>query len=322
MKIAFLGNFQVPYSSESQYLKTLRKMGHQVYPLQEGTDNIHQIMSRTRDRDLFLWVHTHGWQTEGIEDGLEEMRELGIPSVGYHLDLWLGLKREKDLATDPYWNIDYFFSVDRLMVEYLNQHDTLPKGFFLPAGVYEAECYPTEPVQQYQHDIIFVGSGVYHPEWEYRQDLINWLHIKYGKQFAHYGYGGIKKIRGHELNQLYSSSKIVIGDTLCKNFDYPYYLSDRIFETTGRNGFIIHPHIGGIEDLYETQRTKPEGAEIITYPFNNFDYLEYLIQYFLDNTAERESIRARGHERTLREHTYTHRLSYLLETIKNERASK
>lgn len=327
MKIAFLGNFSVDYTTETHHLKTLRKLGHEVFPLQEGIDTADQIFSRASKMDMLFWTHTHERHTQGIDDVLKKLKELNIPTVGYHLDLWLGLEREKDLANDPYWNIEYFFSVDMLMVEYLNQHENMPKAFFLPAGVYEEECYiaPTNPA--HQHDIVFVGSGIYHKEWEYRQDLVNFLHIKYGRKFAHYGEGGIRKVRGAELNSIYANSKIVIGDTLCKGYNYPWYLSDRIFEVTGRGGFIIHPFIEGIETMFEVPVPMSPydydttNAEIITYPFAKWDYLEYLIDYYLaeENKEEREEIRDRGHKRTLENHTYTNRLFNLLNIIENER---
>lgn len=326
MKIAFLGNFREPYTSESHYLKSLRELGHEVFLLQEGIDDINQIMKRASQMDLFFWVHTHGWKTAGIEEGLKQLKGLGIPTVGYHLDLWMGIERQRDLETDPYWKLDYFFSVDKLMVDYLNSRPDMPKAFYMPAGVFGQECFIGEKKSEYAFDVIFVGSKRYHPEWQYRTELVEWLENTYEDRFGLFGREGINKgqIRGHELNSLYASAKIVVGDTLCKGFDYPYYLSDRIFETTGRGGFIIHPYIKGLEDLFELPKLEgnhldTSKAEIVTYPFGNFEYLKYLIDYFLENEEEREAIRMRGHEKSKVYHTYANRLNYMLEVIQNER---
>ena len=46
------------------------------------------------------------------------------------------------------------------------------------------------------------------------------------------GGDGLGVVRGEKLNQLYADSKIVIGDSLSLNFDYPGYWSDRIYETS------------------------------------------------------------------------------------------
>lgn len=324
MKIAFLGNFSVPYSSESHYLSTFRdKLGIEVDIYQEREP----IKLKSNEYDMFFWVHTHNWDTPGLDAVLSSLKSANIPIVGYHLDLWLGIEREKDLETDPYWReLDYFFSVDRLMVDWLNARPDYPEAYFLPAGVVESECVPGRIRKEYAHDIIFVGSRGYHKEWPYREQLISWLESKFGSKFAHYGGGGRGTIRGQELNDLYASAKIVIGDTLCKDFTYPYYLSDRIFETTGRGGFLIHPYIKGIEDFFELPTTlndnewqqsayNTKDAELITYNFGGFEYLEYLIAYYLHNEDERESVKIRGHLRTKTEHTYTQRIESIIKTV-------
>lgn len=322
-KIVFLGNFNVDFTSESHYMKTFRKLGYEVYPLQERSTTAEQILKRASEADMFFWVHTHKWETPGIAEVLSILKDKGIPTVGYHLDLWLGIERQKDLETDPYWGIQYFFSVDPLMVNLLNETPNMPKAYFLRAGVFEDECYIGAQQSQYEHDVIFVGSKGYHHEWPYRRKLIDWLEKNYGERFALYGRDGINQdqIRGMELNNLYATAKVVVGDTLCQNFNYPQYMSDRIFETTGRGGFLIHPYIKGLEECFnlglddpgQTHFDKPR--ELAAYSFNDFDYLRYSIDYFLKNEDEREAIRLAGHNRTKADHTYTSRLKYLLETI-------
>jgi hypothetical protein len=323
MKIAFLGNFQVPYSSESHYLWTLKFLGHEVMPLQEGHVNTREVLDTALQCDMFFWVHTHNWVTPGaltMGDVLEQLRQHHIPSFGYHLDLWMGIQREKDLKTDDYWKVDFFFCTDKLMVEYLNRTPGMPKSFYLPAGVVEKECYLGTPKDEYKYDVIFVGSKGYHPEWPYRPKLVNWLAETYGEKFAHFGGDGKGTIRGESLNDLYASAKIVVGDTLCLNFNYPFYFSDRLFETIGRGGFMIFPYIEGVCDMFNSythlpNTPKPEGVELITYPFDDFEQLKRLIDTFLTNPSIRERIRKSGFERVKREHTYTKRLSDILVTV-------
>jgi hypothetical protein len=302
-------------------------MGHEVYSLQENQVTAEQVKDIALKCDMLFWVHTHGWGIEGTKEVLAIIKKAGIPTVGYHLDLWLGIEREKDLENDPYWNIDYFFSVDRLMVDYLNERENMPQAFFLPAGVFKDETFMLPSVNQFKHDIVFTGSRNYHREWPYRSQLISWLENTYGDRFKHYDHSHIPKMRGARLNELYGQTKVVIGDTLCKNFDYPWYLSDRLFEVTGRGGFMIHPYIEGIETMFNTQNytfndlnvehhpVDTHKAEIITYPFGDFEKLKYLIDYYVQNDEEREAIRFRGHHRTKADHTYTNRLTEILNTI-------
>lgn len=315
MNILFLGNFEVSYSSESHYKKTFEKLGHAVHSMQEGKvtglDLLHAL--HAVPFDMFFWVHTHGWNTEGIQDVLDECRKQRIPSVAYHLDLYLGIQREKNLYRDPYFTVDHFFTVDKLMADFLNNNTpvgpSFARGHFLPAGVLEDECFIGTPDREkYPHDIIFTGSKNYHPEWPYRTRLIDWLQETYGERFGHYGSGGLPNVRGHELNNLYASAKIVVGDTLCKDFIYPYYSSDRLFEVTGRGGFLIYPRIEGLSDFYSI-------FQVPIYEYGDFVHLKDKIDHYLISDAERNAIRISAFQKAKREHTYTDRLRTLIGTI-------
>ena len=311
MRIGFIGNFDVGYSTESHHKRTFEKLGHEVITFQENRTNVREIIERSGQIDMLYWTHTHGWRIgndRDIRNMLSLFKAAGTPTVGYHLDLWMGLKRERDLQADPYWSIAHFFTVDKLMAEWLNKN-TETRGYFLPAGVLEDECYFGEANKdRYPYDIIFTGSSHYHPEWPYRTQLIAWLHDTYGSRFGHYGPGGLPSLRGEELNNLYASAKIVIGDSLCKNFDYPWYSSDRIFEVCGRGGFLIYPKIQGLETFYKSD-------EVVLYDFNNFGQLKELIDTYLEDKTAREIIRKNAFERTIHEHTYTSRIQTIIKTL-------
>lgn len=315
MRIAFIGNHSVDFSTETHHRKTFEKLGHTVIPFQENNSSVAKVLNEAVKCDMLYFTHTHSFRLdnkENMEFMFSELKRLGIPTVGYHLDLFLGIEREKDLHTDPYWNIEHFFTVDKLMSDWLNEN-TKTKGYFLPAGVYEDECYQAEPNhEKYPHEIVFTGSYHYHREHNYRQKLINWLKQTYGERFAHYGGNGKPTLRGHELNVMYSSAKIAIGDTLCKDFTYKWYTSDRLFEQGGRNAFTIYPRISGLEFFYE------DGREVVYYNFNDFEQLKSKIDYYLEHNEEREQIRNAGYYRTKQAHTYRHRLSFLLETLFNK----
>jgi hypothetical protein len=255
-------------------------------------------------------VHTHGWNTPGImtmQDVLIRLKKHKVPSMTYHLDLWLGLSRQRDLRRKPvYQHIDHFFTVDRKMAEWFNTRTNV-KGHYIPAGVYDKECVytPTAP----KEDVIFVGSKTYHPEWPYRPKLINFLSKTYGTRFNLYGREGLGIVRGQDLNNLYASTKVVVGDTLCPNFDYPDYWSDRIYETIGRGGFLIHPYIKGLEKEFEDKK------HVVFYEYNNLNQLQELINYYLEHDAEREEIRRSGHELVKNNYTYKNRWQAILKEL-------
>ena len=307
MRIAFLGNFQVPYSSECHHAATLQSLGHQVVRLQEPSTPAAQITAEALQSDMFVWVHTHGWDTPGIEQTLHTLRHHRIPSVTYHLDLWMGLQRQRDIRSGPYWELDHFFTVDRLMADWLNNNSPV-RGHFLPAGVFDRECYISDDPSPHANDVIFVGSRRYHPEWQWRPQLIDFLRNTYGSRFTHVGGDGdTGTIRGDELNRVYANSKVAVGDTLCLDFKYPWYASDRLFEAPGRGGFQIFPRITGIESWF--------GGTMKFFDFGDFDGLKQLIDHYLEQDEEREELRARCHEHVKTYHTYRQRWETIVQTV-------
>ena len=313
--IVFLGNFEVEYSSENHHAKSLESLGHTVTKLQERVARTEVILDNALNSDLFIWVHTHGWKTNGkftMDSVLGRLKNAGVPTMTYHLDLWFGLDRQQDLSRDNFYKtIGHFFTVDKLMADWFNEN-TEVKGHFLPAGVYDKECviHKDYDGKEFDQDIIFVGSKRYHHEYPYRPQLIEYLRSKYGKRFLHVGGDGdTGTIRGEALNRIYARTKISIGDSLNIGFKYPYYTSDRLFESTGRGGFTIYPRIEGLQEYFE------DGKEIVFYEHGNLEDLSNKIDKYLAEDAEREKIRMAGHERTKIEHTYLNRWTAILEEL-------
>jgi hypothetical protein len=314
--IVFLGNFEVSYSSENHHAKSLESLGHTVVKLQEKQAKSHVILDQALNSDLFIWVHTHGWETSGrvtMDNVLLQLKQAGVETITYHLDLWFGLDRQKDLENDNFYKtIGHFFTVDKLMADWFNKN-TEVKGHFIPAGVYDKECYIHKDYDsdKFKYDVIFVGSKRYHHEHKYRSDLIDFLRKTYGSRFLHVGGDGdTGTVRGDELNKIYAQSKVAVGDSLNINFNYPYYTSDRLFESTGRGGFTIYPRITGLEEYFE------DGNDIVFYEHGNLEDLKNKIDHYLIANLEREQIRVNGHERTKKDHTYIHRWEAIMSELK------
>lgn len=150
MKIAMLGNFHVPYSSESHHARTLESLGHLVCPIQEGTSG-DVVINQSQDADLFVWIHSHGATPTtmiSIARVLNHLRQFGVPMITYHLDLYYGIPaRFNEYRDHPFMtDLDHFFSVDPPLVEWLNTH-TATKAHYLTAGVLAEECYMAEPLK-------------------------------------------------------------------------------------------------------------------------------------------------------------------------------
>jgi hypothetical protein len=311
LRIAFLGNFSVDYSSESHHAGSLASLGHEVQPLQEPRASADEIVAAAERAGLFIWIHTHGWDTPGMAAVLAHLASRRIPTMTYHLDLWHGLHRERDMHTDPYWQIGHFFTADANMADYLNEK-TPVRGHYMPAAVYGAECYIAEGIvrHRYANDVIFVGQRNYHPEWPYRPQLIDWLAHTYGDRFTRIaGDCPSGTVRGHALNTLYASSKVVVGDTLCLGYNYPNYWSDRVYETLGRGGFMIHPRVPGMDKHFT------DGEHLAFYDYGNFEQLKYWIDCYLDEECERDAVRLAGHQHVKDHHTYRHRWADILAAL-------
>lgn len=314
MNIVMCGNFAIPFSTENHHAKSLESLGHKVTRLQEGITTREDLLKQALESDLLVHIHTHKVVMPGkmTWDYISrELKKAKIPFITYHLDLWFGIDREKDLQDDYYHALHHFFTVDKKMAEWLNKN-TRVKGHYLPPGVWDRECVML-PSRRVGYDIVFTGSRRYHKEYPYRMHLVDFLTYEYRNKFLHIGNDGeIGQQRGMKLNQIYADAKIAVGDTLNIGFKYPYYFSDRLTEQAGRGAFQIFPNIKGVEDMYE------DGKEIVLYEHGNLDDLKEKIDYYLAHPQEREAIRKAGFLRTQRDHTYISRWKTILETIKEK----
>lgn len=340
MRIAYVGNFTQKHCTEVHLASTLESLGHQVHWLQENALTpealLEWLVEAINGEGLDLFLFTRTWGETVKQTHLTLLKNEGITTASYHLDLYIGLSRkwlhggkslEEVLKTDPFWRTDFVFTPDGdpksaevFKANGVNHH-------YIKPGVFKDECElfkpselvaftPEGPITKHKYDILFVGGGDYpnspngygHPEWPYRDKLIQWLRGGYGDQFKKVGHPQ-ETVRNNELNQLYADSKIVVGDSVCLNFDHTYYWSDRVYETLGRGGFLIHPYIKGMEEEFKDKE------HLVYYEYGNFVQLEHLIAYYLEHDDEREAIRRTGHEFVKNNCTYTERLTQALNII-------
>lgn len=311
MKIAYVGNFSLDFTTETHIYKTLTSMGHTVIRIQETPEaNPGWVNNVPVDTDLFLFTRTWGNMVT-LED-LRILKERGIPTASYHLDLYVGLARSSGIETDPFWRTEYVFSADG---DPESQKFFESKGvnhFYLPPAVFEQECYiaPKNHDPRLQGDVIFVGGGAEygHPEWPYRHQLVKHLEETYGTRYRKYGHPQLS-VRGAELNQLYSNAKIAVGDTVNIGFNHKNYTSDRLFESIGRGAFTIYPYIEGVAEMF------PEDLRGIFYRHGDFADLDKKINYYLEHEFEREDLRQRLHDFVKSSQTYSNRLQELLDVL-------
>ena len=156
---------------------------------------------------------------------------------------------------------------------------------------------------RYKAQIGFVGNWRgYHSEWRHRKQLVSWVTNRYKRQFRHWE----GHVRGQDLADLYATVPILVGDSCM--ISGGNYWSDRIPETLGRGGFLLHPDTPGLRVAF------PLGT-LVTWPLGDFTELSDLIDYYLRHRDERETIAAAGKQHVAAHHTYEIRMQHLFATV-------
>lgn len=112
------------------------------------------------------------------------------------------------------------------------------------------------------------------------------------------------RVYGTEFAKLIARTGIVIApDVPIK----PNYWSNRVYVVCGAGGFLLHPYIEELSHQYE------DGKEIVYY-YSREDLMDK-IAYWLPREEERKQIGWEAYQRTLRDHTYTHRVKQLMAKV-------
>lgn len=326
MIVTYLSNTSQSHCTEVHVAASLESQGHTVVRLQEDKVSIRDIDAATWGADLFLWTHTAGlpkFTFDEMNEWLAAKRAIGLPTASYHLDLFAGLPRGENLATHPFWRTEYVFTPDGGSPEFFKRHGV--NHFYLRPGVYDRECVVGDVKREFQADVVFVGAGspngAYHPEWGYRRELLAFLVKTYGRRFVKHGgppiHGGRAFIRGRDLSDLYASARVVVGDTLClgpedqrePRFTHQYYWSDRVYETVGRGGYLVHPRIVGLDDEFT------DGEHLRFYAYGDFGGLKSIIDAALADDAHRARVQAAGMAMVRGACTYVHRTAEMIRIL-------
>lgn len=327
MLVVYVGNFQPSHSTETHVARSLEAAGHQVLRIQEGETRWPDVANLAKGADLLLWTQTYGLAVTGgsIDERfamLAAVAELGIPTAGIHLDRWWDLERQGAIYSEPYFKVKYLFTADGGNAK--RWADAGVNHFWSPPAVVADECVTGRYNPTLASEIAFVGShrfswnddtgqwDGYHRESPHRRELVQWLPQHWGAHVRFWPRG--RAVRGQMLADLYASTAIVVGDS-CLVPNAPFYWSDRISETLGRRGFLLHPEVEGLASTGLI-----DGIHLRTWPAGDWDALNDLIAYYLNprHTDERLAIAAAGQVEVRRAHTYRHRVETMLATIAKE----
>jgi hypothetical protein len=307
VRVAYIGNFNPPHSTENHVAQAFRDNGHQVTPLQEELCDWATLAQRAHDLyDLVLWTRTPDLD----RCDPHALANIRPPVVGYHLDRWWGLRRETEITTSHFFAVDLLATAD-------GDHDDQwasvgVEHLWLPPAIAVAEVRTGTHRDRFACDVAFVGNwrGDYHPEAKHRAALIKHLKRNWGGRVRFFPEVGQERIVGVELADLYASVKVVVGDSCSVGDRYTKgrrltrYHSDRIPETLGRGGVLVHPHTEGA----------PYGPVVHYVGWDEGDWrgLDKALVSLLADDERRARLAYKGQAWVRKHHTYSNRVNELL----------
>jgi hypothetical protein len=308
MKILYVGKFTNTYSTENYVTSALTKLGHQVLKIHICKPNFvlsikEKVEVLKPDFVLFSKVDTD--ETLHVINYLKAKQ---ILTVCWLWDLY-GIPGRYTLP--PVFQCDKVFTSDGDLSKFENITDYS----VLRQGIHSPESYLLK--NNYKYDVAFIGSLIEYrnlgrdssshetsPAFLQRHRLISFLSSTYGGRFITRGEAK-SQVRGNDLNVLLSKVKIVVGDS----YESDNYWSNRIYEITGRGGFLFHPETIGLNEEFIS------GTHYVAYKRNDFVKLEQKIGYYLSHDSEREQIKLSGFNKTNSEYTYKLRCEELINNI-------
>jgi hypothetical protein len=308
-RIAFIGKFRKLHDEEGK-ARSLEKLGHEVFRFDEtsfnqsATINNQMVLLQCRP-DIIIYTKL---RIPHAQRFMSTMKQNGIKTVCWVPDLYFGIPREEEVRKkSPMFQGDYIFSPDGGSQEKFKSlsinHIPLKQGIFYDSCVEKDDIETREK----KIDILFVGGVNKSIHGESRERLLGFLRDTYGDRFFWAGANNSEQYRGNDLTDLIASANIIIGDCV----DSPDYWSNRLYETIGRGGFMLHPQVKGIDHHYIP------GKHFDTFERNNFKQLQNKIEFYLENTAKRNTVVKEGLSHTKTHHTLTNRAAYLIERVTN-----
>jgi len=319
-RVVQIGNFRPPHSTENELRAALGNIGIEMKTIQEDDWAAGRIdLPDPKGFDFLLWTRTWPVSEARAAQSLGPWKG-HTPIVGYHLDRWWGLDRQSEIKTHPFFRWpDLLCTADGGHQDEWRAAD-ITHFWFPPAVSAEATRATGALRPEYAHDVVFAGQWkVYHPEWlPYRRALVEFLQRRYGNRFTTYPRPGEHAVRGQDLMDLYASAKVLVGDS-CLAGTGPVlpqgvrggairYWSDRLPETLGRGGLLIHPWLN-FEGHFQAEE------HLLTYELGNFDELGRRIDWALANPEDAALIRKTGRDWVAEHHTYEVRMRRLVNLV-------
>lgn len=234
-----------------------------------------------------------------------------LQEVKEYMGLLIGCSEPPVLLNRQDWRVyDLIAAPSEGMLDYFNKIGL--KTELLRFGFEPGVLLSLDHGSQKSVPVSFVGSiGSIHSE---RLKVLETLCAKLGEKICVWAPSGdhlsaVSSIRkryqgpafGCDSYQILSVSKITVNCHIDVAGQYADNM--RLFEATGMGTMLITDWKINLHKMFES------GREVITY--RTAEECVDLVNYYLEHDTEREAIARAGQERTLREHTYYHRMQEL-----------
>lgn len=263
MKIIFVGKFKLMHDEE-YIARALEALGHQVLRVEQHVDFL-EITNFVKSQKPDILLYTK-WDVH--PELLRVCKLLGVKTVCWLFDLYFDYTREYQVKNKTFFKSEYVVTTD-------GGHDDQWKErginhICVRQGIADDEAWMNDPNPDI--DVAFVGSES--PVYSERNSTMVWLSKNY--DFRWFGRKDTNEVRGERLNILFAHVKVIVGDS----FYSPHYWSNRVVETLGRGGFLIHRDVPGIKEAY---------PHLVTYD-GTLEDLRDKIDYYLSHETERREI--------------------------------
>jgi len=301
LRLAFVGNFEQPWSTEGYAVDALERVGHAVrriheYGVKTGTDVLKQIADFRADCLLFFKARI-GVDPTDVPAVLRPdpcrlvdlLRRSPVPAYLWYYDRVHRYDAEPSRLdwmrrVAPLCRVAFITDAGLASTDWANWH-VLRQGVSLPTV---ANVDVPEPERA---DLAFVGS-VYGARWDELQAVQRELRVNL-----------ISNVFGRELSRMIRGHRIIIGP---RYPSAPGYWSDRIYVVLGHGGFFLAPEVEGMRE---------EGFEPGVHYARLGDDPVRDIRRWLARPEDRARIARQGQELVLGRFTYEHRVREMCATI-------
>lgn len=297
MKILYVAKHGQSNSNDDEGAIThaLNRLGHDVQLFNESEG--YRVVGTRGDLLLF-----HKWTTDAVR--ILKLMKGSMPRVFWYFDLvdFLDPTLASRCQTRKAWmgdilpNVELGFCTDG---DWVVASPHASRLIWLPQGADErviGRGVVKDPL--FSIDILFTGGK---KGGRARESFVDELTCTYGPQvFTHIEKG----VHRRRMANLITCSKVVVAP------DGPVtdrYWSNRVYNALGFGAFMIHPYCRMLADQYL------DGKEILYY--RDRVELHQMIHQALLSPDLRKTISEGGLQKTIQEHTYTHRCAQLIQTV-------